>query len=367
MIAGMQAALTVTPLPGSNVLQISYLGRNPERGARMVNAITDVYLDQHGRVYRSAGIHSFYTEQLHLLRDQMQEAQKKLRDYLRREQVIDADQEIELLNKDLVEQEGMARIHHGKIRGTERKLAQVHAQIDRTPAHIPYSEEYRANPTLQAFRTKLAELAVDRYQALQVYLPTDRHVRDKDEAIANIEARMKDEKERLLTDEAFRVNDLHSELQRNAFTLEVMLSDLRAREPGVRQRLRNTRKRLRELRDKRFLIANLKQDADLKAYAFDLYRKRQEEARIQEAMTFQSMVSVSVVDYAVPPLQPLNGLLLPLLLGLVGGLALAIGVAVAVEYLNRRLRFEEEVESYLELPVFAVIPDLESTAGIARA
>jgi capsular polysaccharide biosynthesis protein len=42
-------------------------------------------------------------------------------------------------------------------------------------------------------------------------------------------------------------------------------------------------------------------------------------------------------------------------------------MAVAVEYLNRRLRFEEEVERYLELPVLAVIPDLETTPDLAKA
>src|SRR2546422_7267059 len=33
--------------PQSNILQVSYIGRSPERAARMVNAITDVYIDQH--------------------------------------------------------------------------------------------------------------------------------------------------------------------------------------------------------------------------------------------------------------------------------------------------------------------------------
>jgi capsular polysaccharide biosynthesis protein len=59
--------------------------------------------------------------------------------------------------------------------------------------------------------------------------------------------------------------------------------------------------------------------------------------------------------------------LLPLLLGLIGGLGLATAMAVAVEYLNRRLRFEEEVERYLELPVLAVIPELETTPDLVRA
>ena len=56
---------------------------------------------------------------------------------------------------------------------------------------------------------------------------------------------------------------------------------------------------------------------------------------------------------------------LPLLLGLIGGPA-ATSMAVAVEYMNRRLRFEEEVERYLELPVLVVIPDLDTQPSIAQ-
>ena len=147
----------------------------------------------------------------------------------------------------------------------------------------------------------------------------------------------------------------------------MLIADLRAREPGLRQQVRTTRRRLVRLRNMRLTIANLKADADEKAFAYDLYRKRNDQAQIQEAMTDQSMVNVAVVQHATPPIEPLNGMLLPLLLGLVGGIGLASGLAVAVEYVNRRLRFEEEVERYLELPVLAVIPDLETTAGIARA
>ena len=69
----------------------------------------------------------------------------------------------------------------------------------------------------------------------------------------------------------------------------------------------------------------------------------------------------------MPPLEPQNGVLLPLLLGILGGLALSTSTAVAVEFLSRRLRFEEEVERYLELPVLAVIPDLEAPPDLVPA
>ncbi len=368
MLNGMQLALTVTPSPGSNVLQISYVGRSPERAARMVNSITDEYVEHHHRVYRSAeGITSFYGKQLHVLFKEMKVAQKKLRDYQKRERIVDVEQEILLLDKDVLEQKKAYAAFRLKMRGVAQKIQSVHAQIDRTPELILSRQDYHQSATLEGFRTRLAQLESELIGLLQAYLPTDRHVITKQEEIAALKARMKLEEERPLTDVTHEHNVLRSELQKNGYTLETLLSDLRAREPGLRQRLDETARHLRQLRDRRYTVANMKADADEKAYAYDLYRKKQEEARIQEAMTFQSMVSVSVVDHAVPPLDPENGLLLPLLLGLVGGLVIAAGLAVSVEYLNRRLRFEEEVERYLELPVLAVIPDLESTAGIARA
>jgi len=79
-----------------------------------------------------------------------------------------------------------------------------------------------------------------------------------------------------------------------------------------------------------------------------------------------SIVNVTVVERATAPLEPENGLLMPLLIGLMSGLLVGAGMAIAVEYLNRRLRFEEEVERYLELPVLAVIPELHTAPDVAH-
>src|SRR2546427_1911206 len=144
MISKMQLALTVAPAPGSNVLQISYLGRYPDRAARLVNTLTDVYVEHHNRAYANEGIHSFYTEQLRILESEMKAAQHRLRSYLRRTKVVDVDQEIHILNQDLQDADKALRVHRDKIRGAGRKLTEVNAQLGRTPEHIPYSEEYRA-------------------------------------------------------------------------------------------------------------------------------------------------------------------------------------------------------------------------------
>jgi succinoglycan biosynthesis transport protein ExoP len=366
LIDGLQRGLTVTQTPGTNILQINFLGKRPDRAARMVNAITDVYLDHHYRVYRREGMYTFYNEQLHILEREMKQAQTRLRRYLARNRVVDVEQEIKLLAQDEIAQDKGLRAHLAKIAALERKLDSVHEQLARTPARISFAEEYLSNPTLQTYRNKLADLEIQRADVAQRYLPSDRHVGDLDRQMADVRREIAQEQERILAKQTVRTNDLHTELQRNVFSLEALLVDAKARRPALVRRLKTTQKRMRRLRDIRFAVANLQQEADQKKYAFDLYWKKHEEARAVEAMAAQSMVSVSVVQHATAPLQPQNGLIMPLLLGLIGGLGLATAMAVGVEYLNRRLRFEEEVERYLELPVLAVIPDLEQAPNFAR-
>src|SRR5581483_11839406 len=195
LISKMQLALTVTPSPGANVLQISYLGRAPDRVTRMVNTITDTYLDHHNRVYRNEGVHEFYSLQIRKLETEMKTAQRRLRDYMNREGVVDADQEIKILEKDVFEQDKQLKLQKAKIQGMGRKLEEVHGQIAATPAQIAYSSEYHSNPVLEQFKNKLAELELDRYRLLQAYMPTDRHVQDKDQEIASVRTRLKEEKD----------------------------------------------------------------------------------------------------------------------------------------------------------------------------
>src|SRR5207247_1644212 len=171
MVTKMQLVLTVTPSPGANTLQISYIGRDPQRAARMVNRITDVYIDHHNNVYRTQGMHSLYAEQLRILKAQMKAAQRRFRAHLQREHVIDVDQEILLLNQASTLQDRQLREHRLKMVGVQQQLNQLRVEIARSPVLMPYGKEYHANPTRQVFENQLAGLEIERYKVLQAYLP----------------------------------------------------------------------------------------------------------------------------------------------------------------------------------------------------
>src|SRR6185369_12610630 len=101
LISGLQQGLSVLPTPGTNTLQISFIGKNPEKAARFVNTVTDLYIEHHNRVYRREGLNDFYGSQLRLLESQMKDAQERLRLFLRDNAIVDAEQEIRLLNQDV--------------------------------------------------------------------------------------------------------------------------------------------------------------------------------------------------------------------------------------------------------------------------
>lgn len=367
LIEGLRRALAVAPTPGTNMLRISLIGKNPERAAQLVNAITDVYIDHHNRVYRREGIHSFYSKELRGLEAELNEARERLRTFVEQAGVTDVDQEIRLLNEQLILREKALSAHAAKIQGARERLDAVRAQMKETPEIVDFSSEVQQNPARQRYEGQLADLEIKRVEALQRYLPADRHVQDLDNQITELKHRMQGENQTIVGKRILRRNDLHEDLEREAFHLESQLADLESRQPARVTAFDGAKRRLDELRDQRFVIKDLEQDVQQKQYAYDLYWKKREEARISEAMTDQSLVDVSVVEHAIPPRTPQNGILFPILLGFIGGLTLATAMAVGVEFLNGRLRFEEEVEYYLELPVLAVIPDFESRPDLANA
>ena len=54
-----------------------------------------------------------------------------------------------------------------------------------------------------------------------------------------------------------------------------------------------------------------------------------------------------------------------LILGMIVGLMTGVGLSFLMEYLDRSIRTEEDVERYLDLPVLSVIPKADKPLGNA--
>jgi uncharacterized protein involved in exopolysaccharide biosynthesis len=90
----------------------------------------------------------------------------------------------------------------------------------------------------------------------------------------------------------------------------------------------------------------------------DLLAKRYEMARLTGSLgRYESPERIKVIDAPQEPTTPVTpGRVIFMLAGLVGGLVLGAGLAVAFEILDPRLRRQDDLEATSGLPVIALVP-----------
>lgn len=98
-----------------------------------------------------------------------------------------------------------------------------------------------------------------------------------------------------------------------------------------------------------------------------LFQRQLDEARIQEAMDRNKIVSVHVISQAVPPLRPKGG-------GLAAHLVVSLGLAfmmcallvVFLNYTDDTFHEETRIEGWLKVPVTASVPHMPRLQGDTR-
>jgi uncharacterized protein involved in exopolysaccharide biosynthesis len=88
-----------------------------------------------------------------------------------------------------------------------------------------------------------------------------------------------------------------------------------------------------------------------------LYLRKQEEARISDAMDRKRILNATVAEAPTVPAFPSSpNWILNLGLGLVLAFGVSLGLAFAVDYSDSSFRTPDEVENYLEVKVLAALP-----------
>jgi len=100
----------------------------------------------------------------------------------------------------------------------------------------------------------------------------------------------------------------------------------------------------------------LLREVDTRKENLGLYKKRAEEARISDAMDERKFGNAYILERASLPLPSANrSAFLLMTLTVVAAMGIAIAAAFGLEYLNKTLRNEDDIEEQIGLPVLATI------------
>jgi len=370
-IAALQGMLVVTPAPQSNVIEIDLLSRNPVKGREIVNAITEAYLARHAELHGSGGAVNFFEAQKQTLRTRVADAEARLAAFVDREGLVLPEDQIRSVLKDATRGADTVSLQMGKIRGLEQRIQTLRQQLASVP-DVVQSEVERVNPTTQNLAFELAKKEAERASLLQNYTEEDRTVASLGAEIGMLKSQLSTEQGSAIQGATKTIlNPIRQDLQRRLLNSQMNLEDLRARVAGMSEKLdtaatESTKKAI-GMRQKTIQLSRLQQEVSASRDAFQKYEKKQEEARISEALDTERFLNVSVLETATLPSEPYNKMNpLVVVAALIVGSGLGVGAAIGLEFLGRNFKFEEQVEQYLELPVFAVIPDMSGVAGVQR-
>jgi uncharacterized protein involved in exopolysaccharide biosynthesis len=353
-------ALKVNPIRASNVIQIDYASRDQTYAAQVVNTVIDEYLAYHALVHSQRNLSRFYDEQSDLLEQNLQRAEEALREFAQREKVVSPESELRATMTSLRELEDSLRQTNASIAATEERLRVIREQLAAQPALVKRMQVLDVNPVVKQLTEHLVDRRVDRVALLRKYTEKDRHLRDNAEEITEIETQLNQTMQNeptVVSRQVFRANPIYDAQLTRLLDLEGVLKADRARKLSEEDDIARSRRQLVDLKQKALEFDRLEHEVQRRRATLELYEKRGQEARISDAMDQEKLVNVKVVQKAAPPLPRTDRRGTSLLFALLSGLVVSLGGAFVWEYLNRRIRFERDVERHLGLPVLGSIAD----------
>ncbi len=349
--------LKVEPVKKTNLIAVSYAADDPQQAAKVLRSVANAYLQKHTLVHRPSGEVPFFEQQTGESRRQLEEAKQKLLQFTSRHGVVAAAQERDLALQKLSEMDASHRQTRIELAETQERVKELRAQLGTLPERTTTQVRTADNPELlKALKSSLLDLQLKRTQLLMKFEPSHRLVKEVDQEIAQAQTAIVAESLTPVRDETTDKNANYewakSELQR----ADVQLKALKAREAATAVQESAYRAITRQLGEDAITQDDLLSSEKASQENHLLYVKKQEEARMADALDERGIVDVAIAEQPVVPALPVWSPWTVLVVGLAAAGALGTSAAFVADYVDPAFRTPDDVLAYLNTPVLASLP-----------
>ncbi|MDR4517196.1 MAG: chain length determinant protein EpsF [Nitrosomonas sp.] len=308
--------LIVEPSRESNVIAISYKGTDPEFVAAMANAFAAAYQEMSIRltVEPSQQASAYLANQINLLRDQLDMAQRRVSRFQQEEGIVDVDNRLDIETKRLNELSTQLTLAQGEVMGAGQ-------ENNRTGA----GQSVVNNALINGLKVNLAQA----------------------------EAKLADAEQRLGKNHPeyegtrAQVVKLRAELERHT---RATSKNAISREAEINAALEAQKTKVLALQQARDELKLLLREAEGAQHAYDSAQQYLNRTSLEGR---SNLSGVSILDAANPPVtHDSPKLFLNMLLSVFLGIMLGLGSGLLAEMLDRRVRSTEDLAELLQAPVF---------------
>jgi len=320
---------------GTRIIRISFEDTNPERAARVVNALIDNYISSNlTQRYESTQEATTWMEQrLAQLKAKVASSEQAMLDYERKNSIVNiegtqtlAEQTLEDLSRNLTAAK------------TDRvNKESIYKLLSSDPAAAQFTV---VDPLLQHLESRQEDLSEHYAVAAAQYdsaFPKLRHLKDQLAAIHSL-----------------------IELQQKRVVERVRSDYLTAnrRESALSEATADQKEKVGKLSELKIYDSLLQRDFKTNQQLYEGLLRRLKDAEISAGLT---AANIRRIDPALPPRAPIRPEIRQyIIVGLLGGLLLGFVAAFVRESWDASIRTPDEVERLTGLPTLGIIPDFRT-------
>ncbi|MGH9144085.1 MAG: GumC family protein [Vicinamibacterales bacterium] len=336
MVGAFVGRVDVAPVRGSHLVDVTFVSEEPKFAADAVNALIDEYVSENLEIkLRSTqGMLEWLDTELANQQKRVEASERALAEYREKENALSLDDKQNIVLSRLNQLNDTATHAHSNRVQKESLYNQVKAIASGTnPDAIPI---IATNGGVQTAKTKLVDLQRQKVQLLERYA-------DKHPKVLDINAQLQDAQRQLDIAISGAVQSV-----RNEYETAVI------EEQTFAKNLEGAKSEATDLNRKGIGYGVMEREAKSNREVYQSLLTREKELRVSANSRTNN---VRVVDRAEVPHSPITpGGRRTWLMSAVIGLALSIGVALGLDYMNDTIKTPEDITRRLKLPFLGLVP-----------
>jgi uncharacterized protein involved in exopolysaccharide biosynthesis len=352
--------LKIEGIKNSTLINIGFKHHDPKLAAIVVNQLTNGYLEHYLKVYKTEQSNGFYQRQADFLKNKLSQNEQKLEALKKRHNIISLEGQQELLLKKAADLRSELNDTLSQQTETGYRIKELQRQLLQVPENIPQEAETADNPYLiNTLEARLVELQLEEKELIAKYTDGSRLVENVRDEIRVVKNKLDEQEKKKYERSRTGINATYQRLQDDLMRNQAELKALRAKAFTQKSQLKEYNDELEKLSRNEAQYKRLVQEIELDRNNYQTYLEKLEDSRISEAMDAEKITSVSLVEPAKPPFEPISPKKkLNLSIGIVFGILGGLGLAFFMEYLSDSVERPEDIEKFLNAPVLTSIPEL---------
>jgi uncharacterized protein involved in exopolysaccharide biosynthesis len=310
----------------------------------VLDVLLQLYLDRHIEVWRNGDAKGFFDVQVAARRRQVNELEAAREAVKARLDLTSVGEQRAIVLRQLDQVRTEIEAARAKRAGAEAQERAMRARLETLPDQLPQSESINPNPLIQIRKDRLTVLEQELARRLAVYDPGSQPIKNIEGEIAHLRQLLAAEAPTVVGSVTLQANPLKASFVQSIEQTRVLIEGLDSTTRQLQAQATRLEERLREINLAEQQLRALDREHKIAEDSYIVYTKRMEEGRISEELDRRRVANITLLSPPVRPIEPVSPRkLLIMVLSLPIGLALAVTLALVVEYLRETVASPDDL------------------------